>query len=514
MGVATPGHLRRPSRVGPSWTVTWTVTWTTKGQDLPARPSATRSRIASGARVVGLAIIAALLACGSGPKLVELAEAPSALVVSDTAILDVVSGRRIQGQDVAVVDGEIVGIAPHGSDEARAAIGSHGAVEFKEIDGAGATLLPGLIDMHAHPGTSAVPHLDRFGPDPAYNLRAYLYCGVTTVADLGGLPSRSLKRRSQTASGELPGPTLYVAGPAVTAPGGHPVPVFDLVLPGWIRWYVLPRYVREVGTEEEAVEAVDGIIDAGSDFVKVIVDRIPNDAPRLDERVLDAAVARARARGLRSIAHIGTTQDALDAAQAGVAAWGHIIYRERLTDAQIDALAAFDIPIIPTIVLFHSMAMRGEESPPTKLEREIATTRMLEPPPAPDDPFFVESTRFMRSHREDWYENARRLHAAGVVILAGSDMQAGVFPGAGLHRELRHLESAGLSPIEVIRAATLHSARFLEASDDPAFGLIAVGKRADLLLVDGDPLADLGALERIRAVVVRGHEVARTPSNR
>jgi len=458
-----------------------------------------------------LSTLGALAGCGEAPQLIDVADEPSALVVRNTTVLDVVSGQRLRGRDVVVGAGRILAVAPHGSDEIRRATDGASATNFKEIDGAGATLLPGLIDMHAHPGTSAAPHGDRFGPDPSYNLRAYLYCGVTTVADLGGIPSRALERRANTASGALPGPTLYVVGPAVTAPGGHPVPVLEMVLPGWLRWYVLPRYVRQVGTATEATNAVDGIADAGADFLKVIVDRIPPEAPRLDNDVLAAAVAHADARGLRSIAHVGTTEDTLDAARAGVAAWGHVVYRERIPDQRIPDLAAFGIPMIPTIAVFESMAARGEMLPPSPLEREIATARMLEPGPVPDDPFFEESTKFLRSHRADWYENVRRLHEAGVTILAGSDMQAGVFPGAGLHRELDHLHHAGLSTIEVIRAATLYPARFLEGTEDPAFGVLEAGKRADLLLVDGDPLTDLGALGRIRAVVVGGRNVVRTP---
>ena len=102
----------------------------------------------------------------------------------------------------------------------------------------------------------------------------------------------------------------------------------------------------------------------------------------------------------------------------------------------------------------------------------------------------------MRRERASNSDNVRRLHAAGVTILAGSDPQNGVFPGAAMHRELALLVAAGLTPAEAIRAATLLPARFLTQSETPEFGEIAVGRRADLLLVDGDPTADLEALAR------------------
>jgi imidazolonepropionase-like amidohydrolase len=108
-------------------------------------------------------------------------------------------------------------------------------------------------------------------------------------------------------------------------------------------------------------------------------------------------------------------------------------------------------------------------------------------------------------------ENVRRLHSAGVEIFAGSDTQSGVFPGAGLHRELANLARAGLTPIEVIRAATLGPARFLAKSETPDWGNVAVGQRADLLLVEGDPTRDVAALSAIRAVLEDGVPIERTP---
>ena len=93
----------------------------------------------------------------------------------------------------------------------------------------------------------------------------------------------------------------------------------------------------------------------------------------------------------------------------------------------------------------------------------------------------------------------------------GSDTQSGVFPGPGLHRELRHLVRAGLTPSEAIRAATLDAARFLADGAEPDFGAVAVGLRADLVLVEGDPSADIAALERIRQVFVGGVPLERTP---
>jgi imidazolonepropionase-like amidohydrolase len=303
----------------------------------------------------------------------------------------------------------------------------------------------------------------------------------------------------------------------LTASGGHPVGVLRLFLPFWLRWYAIPRYAIEVDTPAEAAAAAERVADLGADFLKIIVDRIPPEAPRISEESLRAAVHSASSRGLRTVAHIGTTADAIDAARAGVAAWVHGVYRERIPDERIAEMAAFGIPMAPTIVVFEALSRRGEAArQATRLERETVPAEVLAAfgdPPADSEQakFFARSAQALAQQRSNWRDNVRRLHAAGVKILAGSDMQSGVFPGPGLHRELAHLHESGLSNLEAIRAATLEAARFLEERDDPSFGIVAVGKRADLLLVDGDPREDLAHLARIRAVVVRGILVERAP---
>ena len=89
-------------------------------------------------------------------------------------------------------------------------------------------------------------------------------------------------------------------------------------------------------------------------------------------------------------------------------------------------------------------------------------------------------------------------------------MQSRVFPGPALHRELQNLVDSGLTPAEAFGVATLLPARYLEGQDDPTFGAVAVGKRADLLLVDGDPTQDVGVLANLRAVLLNGVPIERT----
>jgi imidazolonepropionase-like amidohydrolase len=467
--------------------------------------SIARSRLAP-----ALALLALVACSRPPPTLVARAESPPpALLVRDVAVLDVASGANLPGRDVLARGDRIAAIAPAGSIPAP--------VDAEVVDGRGATLLPGLIDSHGHVGTGYAPLWQSALPDPAHNLEAYLYCGVTTVLDPADADDGAVARRDALRRGEILGPRVYTAGRPLTAPDGHPVAMVRELLPWWIGWYLLPRLAHQVPDEASARAAVDGLAASGVDFVKVIVDRLPESAPRIGTPVLRAAVDEARGRGLRAVAHVGTLADARDAAEAGVAAWLHGVYTETLAEPDVRELAGFGIPMAPTLTVFESYALVNDYARvATPLEREIAAPELLEAfnePPEDLTPYdsFQPFLRRLREQREGSRENVRRLHDAGVVILAGSDTQSGVLPGAGLHRELALLVEAGLTPAEALRAATLDPARFLERSDDPDVGQVREGRRADLLLVEGDPTRDIAAVSRIRAVIQGGVRLERFP---
>ena len=457
--------------------------------------------------VVAAVVAAALAGCGRpAPDLVRRAEEQwPGILINDTTILDVETGRLVPHRNVLVAGDRIKAIE-------STPIPASGAIV---VDGRDATLLPGLIDMHGHSGgVSSPPWLGEF-PDPELNLRAFLYCGVTTILDPGDLDNDAFKRRERLRRGELLGPHVYAAGPLVTARGGHPVPILQDLLPWWIRWYLIPHYVRQVDTPDDARRAAIEIAELGADVMKVVVDRIPAEAPRLKNDVLAAAVEAARSRKLRAVAHIGTTQDAIDAARAGVAMWMHGVYKERIPDDAIATLAGFHIPMVATIGVFESHALL-EQGPrlPTALERETVAAKTLasfDHIPEGYDTKLRPSIESLRPLRSVWRDNVRRLRAAGVTILAGSDVWTGVFPGASLHRELGYLTEAGLTPAQAIRAATLDAARFLADGREPDFGIVAAGKRADLLLVEGDPTQDLAALSHIKMLLQDGVLIDRIP---
>jgi cytosine/adenosine deaminase-related metal-dependent hydrolase len=171
----------------------------------------------------------------------------------------------------------------------------------------------------------------------------------------------------------------------------------------------------------------------------------------------------------------------------------------------------------PTLVVWHSYANIGQgKRATTRLERETEYPEVLaafDEDPGDSDlaVAFAPYLSMLRKQRPVWADNVKRLHDAGVTILAGSDTQSGVLPGAGLHREIALLHAAGLSRAEAIRAATFDAAVFVTGQDDPDFGSLEVGKRADLLLVEGNPLDDLDALSAIREVIISGVPLERMP---
>lgn len=442
-----------------------------------------------------------------GPELVQVGPTHAAVLFEDVAVLDVATGERSEHRDVLVRGGRIDGIVESGSITHDAGV--------HRVSGKGATLLPGLVDSHVHVNSAHKPAWEHALPTPKANLLSYLYCGVTTVLDPGDLVS-AFARRDNVLRGTVLGPRIYAAGPVFTAPNGHPIPMIRATAPGWQAKLVIPRLTRQVANVAEAKAEAATVLALKPDFLKVSVDRIPPEAPRVSSEVIAAIAAAAAEKKVRTLAHIGNTEDALDAGRNGVAAYIHGIYTEPLPEENLAEIVSFGIPMVATLVVFDSYAALGHEPRvATELEKQTVSKEILDSfNDLPDEKTAGELRGYLDmlwAQRKTGRENAKRLHDAGVVILAGSDAQSGVFPGPGLHRELALLVEAGLTPVETIRAATLAPARFLENTADPSFGVIAPGKRADLILVEGDPTSDIGALSKIREVMKDGVLLVRNP---
>src|SRR5438094_3048142 len=451
-------------------------------------------------RAAVTAVLLVAAACSREAPLVSRAPgAPRSVVLRNVRVFDAPRATLADGlRDVLVRDGRIDAVGPPGLP----------ARDVPEIDGRGGTLLPGLVDVHTHTGSSPYPPWRVVFPDVADNLAAFLYAGVTTVLDLGNLTPEVFRERSRVATGAHLGPHLYAVGPVFTAPGGHPAEVLRAWLPWYLRWYVLPRATREVSTPEEARQAVAALLPERPDVLKIAVDARTGDVPCLAPETFAAITAAGHAAGVRSIVHIGSSQEAIDAVRGGADALAHAPWREELSPEALQVIAGAHVPVVVTLAIWDLAGTpRTAASEFLPIEREVARpevlTALLAAPPTLDagTAAFVRAAAGAHDARR---RNVAKLRAAGVPVLAGSDAcNAGDFPGAGLHLELAKLVEAGLTPGEALRAATWENARFL-AGESADFGEIAVGKRADLVLVAGDPTARIGDLGKITHVVLGG----------
>lgn len=459
---------------------------------------------------LGAGLVALKLRIGVGPlldtpPLVSAAPPAEALLFRDVTLFDG-SQRALQPhRDVLIRDDRIVSVTATGTAVPAGA---------QVIPTSGCTLLPGFIDAHTHVAGSGAPPWSPQRVSTAHNLEAYVYAGVTTVYMLGGLAPEMATLRRAMDEGKLVGPQLYYTHLMLTAPGGHPVVVGRELAP-WPLSAIGAALIPQPRDAAEAEQAVDKTAARNVHFIKVMVDSLPPSAPRMQAPVLQAIVAAAHRRGLKVFAHIGTSEDALLAARSGVDVLAHGIYRGQLTAAQAQELAQFKIPVIYTLAGFARTAQLGRgEFVPSALDEATVPAPILAALRGDAGRHFGQSpalAEFVKALWESeplWPGNVQALLAAGVPLLIGTDSPLpAVFPGSAYNAELRVLAAAGVPNAELLYAATGRAADVLGLDS----GRIQPGKVADLVLVRGDPLADIGATEQIELIILRGRLVRRLP---
>jgi len=452
--------------------------------------------------VAGLAVVVVATLQGR-PRLAAVRANTAAPQLTAFRNFSVFDGERLRRDlDVVIDDGRVSSIMPAG----QLAI-PPGAVI---VEGEGRTLLPGLIDSHSH--LFSAGEKEALPPSAGAIAQAFVYAGVTTVLVAAGGPEVD-DVRTAVAAGEIVGPRLYWAGPGLTTVGGHPIPLLRAMLP-WPLSAVMVRGVITASDAGEAASRVREIVEAESpDLIKIIYDDLPPGSPHLGAEELRAAIDTALELGVRPVVHATTPEDCVLAAEAGAALLVHIPQRGRVSEEHVARLKATGVPFATTVRLI-SASWELAERGPTKLERESVDPGQLaawQAAPAWDLPGFSEEVD--ERHAEvaaDAQANFRSLYRAGVTLLVGTDSGVhGVFPGSSLHRELALLVRLGMTPVDALRGVTSVPADFLE--EDPDFGRIAAGMRADLIVVRGDPTTDIGALENLEEVFVGGVRVERIP---
>ena len=409
--------------------------------------------------------------------LATVADRPAAaepLAFVGATVVDGNGGAPLENGTV-LVDGETI-----------AALGRASEVEIpadaRVVDAAGMTVLPGLADMHVHllGGWDGVT-VDMLGYQRYLN--ALLYAGVTTVFDTGNVLPFILQMRDAVAAGTIPGPRIYSVGSLVD--GADPV------------W---PPISIVAASASQIPGIVDLLARSGVDAVKAY--------KGLSVPMLREVVGAATERSLPVIADMWSRTGAYDVAASGVTALAHLPSRD-IDDATLEVLRAGDVAVITTLAAKESfsrerLADLGFLDHPLIADTSLpAFTKALRnhaarEPTAEEAPGVARWKMSLRVGKE----NAAKLLRSGVMLVAGTDAPyPGTLLGEGVHRELALLAEAGLTPLEAISTATRNAALLMEADD---WGVLAPGKRADILIVRGRPDRRIGDTRNVEMVVQGG----------
>lgn len=403
--------------------------------------------------------------------------AGASVAVRGVTVVDVVAGDTVPGRTVLVSGSRICAVMASGDAVLPESV--------TVLDGRGRYLMPGLWDMHVHALWDTTAR-DVF-------MGEFLAHGVTGVRDMGGDLAIALDARRRQRSGEMTAPRLVVAGAIVDGPEPVHRPIS-----------------LAVSDSAGARAAVDSLASAGVDFVKVYT-LLPSDAYAVlvrESRRLGLPVA-GHAPAEVSLEHVAAGQRSVEHLREEIGSWC-----TRADSAAcgpvLDAFRARRVWQTPTLVVLRAKAHLDDSA----LASDPRLTGM--PDVVTGDWVALRRSRLRRNDSAAWAAARERwadqlwltgaMHRAGVPLLAGTD--AGVlytYPGSSLHDELELLVQAGLTPAEALRTATVEPARYLGAVD--SMGAIRPDMVADMVLLEGNPLADIRNVRRVAAVLAGGRVV-------
>lgn len=415
-----------------------------------------------------------------------MAQTAGTYAITNVTVVPMDRERHLPDQTVIVRDGVIAEMGPAGSVPVPA--------EATRIEGRGRYLMPGIAEMHAHvpPAAEQVQWTEDV-------LFLYVANGVTFARSMLGAPHH-IALRAQAEAGEIVSPRIYTSGPSLNG--------------------------SSVATPEDGRRMVAAQRAAGYDFLKI--------HPGLDRARYDAIVEAAREAGLRLGGHVPAEVGLARALEAGQATVDHLDeyltllrpddappapggffganHIDSVDESRMAALVArtraAGVWNVPTESLIHHLLLAEPDTDallarpemayvPAPMRAQWAQTRNAVHAQPGFDPAAARRFTDLRSRL------IRALHEGGAGLLLGSDgPQIFNVPGFALHHELRILVEAGLTPFEALATGTSNVARFLGEED--RFGTVATGLRADLLLLEADPLANVANIQRRAGVMLNG----------
>jgi imidazolonepropionase-like amidohydrolase len=445
-------------------------------------------------------VAAVLLAKSSAPG---QATPTGTVVLKNVRVIDGLGGIPLEGAAIVIDSGKIQAVGPVGK--------MHWLAGAQVIDYQGKTVIPGLISDHSHVGQvdgtgNSAQNYNR--PNILRQLRQYEVYGVTTIMALGLNGDLFYPLRAELHDGKIDGADLFGADRGLGIPDGAP-PAPPISLP--------ETQLYRVSTPQQAVQAVDEMATRHPDLIKLWLDDFHGSLRvKMQPDVYKAIIDEAHKKGIRVAAHIYYLADAKDVVNAGVDIIAHGV-RDQAVDAEfIRSMKERAVWYIPTIDLDESSYLFAEY--PAWLSRPFVQ-RALQPALRAqiDDPAWRAKTLSNQKQVETAKasvainkRNLKTLYDAGVKIGFGTDSGAVPLrvPGFAEHRELELFVESGLTPVQAIDVATHNAAALLRLSDR---GIIAPGMLADLVVVDGNPDADIENVHKIAAVWHRGKLVSVRP---